>query len=60
MGNDGIQDVKRKKLVKIKFCLAEALRTQTRRKLQDQCTLTLHSDASKARLLLRAQGCTCS
>ena len=55
---DGTQDVKRKKLVKIKFCLAEALRMQTRRKLQDQCTLTLHSDASKARLLLRAQGCT--
>ena len=58
MGDDGTQDVKRKKLVKMKFCLAEALRTQTRRKLQDQCTLTLHSDASKARLLLRAQGCT--
>ena len=60
LGAEGSGDFKRKRLVKAKFCLAEALRAKTRLQLQRQCTLTLHSDASKARLLVRAQGCDTS
>ena len=56
-GDQGTGAFKRQQLVKVKYCLAEALRCQTRLKLWECNCLTLHSDASKARLVLRAQGC---
>ena len=56
-GAEGTGTLKRDKLLKAKYCLAEALRFQTRRDLRSCNCLTLHSDASKGRLLLRVQGC---
>ena len=48
---------KRKKLIKMKFCLAEAIRVQTRLWLRTARSMTTHSDASKGRLLVRGQMC---
>ena len=56
-GAEGTGTLKRDKLLKAKYCLAEALRFQTRRDLRSCNCLTLHSDAPKGRLLLRVQGC---
>ena len=57
-GSQGTGNLKCDKLKKAKFCLAEALRCQSRLKIQACNCLTLHSDASKGYLLVRAQGCT--
>ena len=57
-GDEGIENVgKRKKLIKMKFCLAEAIRVQTRLWLRTARSMTTHSDASKGRLLVRGQMC---
>ena len=56
-GAEGTGTLKRDKLLKAKYCLAEALRFQTRRDLRSCNCLTLHSDASTGKLLLRVQGC---
>jgi len=56
-GDDGSGDVKRKKLRKIKFCLAEAVRITTRCHLRTAESMTVHSDASQGVLLIRGQMC---
>ncbi len=57
-GEDGVEGIgKRHKIRKMLFCLAEAVRTRTRLKLSGARSVTLHSDASKGRLLVRAQMC---
>ena len=56
-GPQGTKTLKREKLLKAKFCLAETLRIQSRLRLLECNGLTLHSDASKGRLVLRGQGC---
>ena len=45
------------KVRSMKFCLAEAIRKRTRDSLPEAMSLTLHSDASKGRLLVRGQFC---
>ncbi len=57
-GDDGVHDcAKRKKLRRMKFCLAEALRVRTHIALRQAAALTLHSDESKGYLILRGQMC---
>ena len=45
------------KVRKMKLCLSEAIRKRTRDNLPEAMSLTLHSDASKGRLLVRGQFC---
>ncbi len=57
-GENGTANVgKRKKVKKMKFCLAEAIRVRTRLLIKDALSMTIHSDASKGRLVLRGQMC---
>lgn len=59
-GDDGTGTFKRKKLRKVKFCLAEAVRIATRLRLKEAKAITIHSDGSKGRLLVRGQMCGAS
>ena len=54
-GIDGVG--KRQKIRYMIFCLAEAVRHRTRLWLQNASSLTVHSDASQGRLLVRGQMC---
>ena len=57
-GNPGLPGVaKRWKVRKMKFCLAEAVRMRTRLQLRKATSMTVHQDASKGRLVMRAQMC---
>ncbi len=58
IGEDGLDGVgKRKKVTRMIYCLAEAVRQRTRIWLSDASSLTIHSDASQGRLLVRGQMC---
>ena len=57
-GDSGVGPIARRRKVRtMKWCLAEALRTRTRLALRAAQSLSLHSDASKGRLLVRGQMC---